>query len=150
MPLAAGETIRSLDAKVYRNTGTYATPVWVEVPVVKDVTLGMSKKETEVTVRGSGFDAIRGTTKGLSFTFQLQDKVSDAAIAAFNSAYFNDTLTDLWFLSGASDDVLAEGPRAECEVLNFSRNEQLAETLVYDVTVKPASIVNDPTWDNGS
>ncbi len=30
-----------LDAKLYRNTGTYDTPTWVEMTNVKDLTLNL-------------------------------------------------------------------------------------------------------------
>ncbi|MEZ6097169.1 MAG: hypothetical protein R3C03_23590 [Pirellulaceae bacterium] len=33
-----------MDAKFYRNTGTYASPVWTEVSNVKDVTLNLRRR----------------------------------------------------------------------------------------------------------
>jgi predicted secreted protein len=46
--------VLSQNAKFYRNTGTYAVPVWDLVGNVKDLTLSLEKDETDVTTRSSG------------------------------------------------------------------------------------------------
>ena len=42
-----------MEAKLYRNTGTYATPTWVEMLNVKDLTLNLEASEADVTTRGN-------------------------------------------------------------------------------------------------
>lgn len=42
-----------LDAKLYRNTGTFASPAWNEIQNVKDVTLNLEAGKADVTTRGS-------------------------------------------------------------------------------------------------
>ncbi len=43
-----------LDARLYRNTGTYASVTWNEVKNVKDLTLSLEAGEADVTTRGNG------------------------------------------------------------------------------------------------
>ena len=42
-----------MEAKLYRNTGTYAAPTWVELTNVKDLTLNLEAGEADVTTRGN-------------------------------------------------------------------------------------------------
>ena len=42
-----------MEAKLYRNTGTYALPTWVELTNVKDLTLNLEAGEADVTTRGN-------------------------------------------------------------------------------------------------
>ena len=42
-----------MEAKLYRNTGTYAAPTWVEMLNVKDLTLNLEASEADVTTRGN-------------------------------------------------------------------------------------------------
>ncbi|GAB4138374.1 MAG: hypothetical protein Tsb009_06550 [Planctomycetaceae bacterium] len=42
-----------MEAKLYRNTGTYALPTWVEMINVKDLTLNLEAGEADVTTRGN-------------------------------------------------------------------------------------------------
>jgi hypothetical protein len=61
-----------LDAKLYRNTGTYAAPVWNEVKNVKDLTLNLEAGEADVTTRGNnGWRATLATLKDGSVEFEM-------------------------------------------------------------------------------
>ena len=46
--------VLSENAKLYYNSGSYASPTWVEICNVKDVTLSLEKDEVDVTTRCSG------------------------------------------------------------------------------------------------
>ena len=68
-----------LDAKLYRNTGTYATPVWAEITNVKDLTLNLEKGEADVTTRANlGWRALVGTLKEASLEFQMVWDTADS------------------------------------------------------------------------
>jgi len=43
-----------LDARLYRNTGSYASPTWNFVQNVKDLTLNLEVGEADVSTRGTG------------------------------------------------------------------------------------------------
>ena len=46
-----------LEAKLYRNTGTYESPSWSEMTNVRDLTLNVEKGEADVTTRGATWPA---------------------------------------------------------------------------------------------
>ena len=78
-----------MDAKLYRNTGTYALPTWVEVSNVKDVTLNLEKGEADVTTRANqGWRATVGTLKDASIEFQMVWDTVDAGFDAIRQAFF--------------------------------------------------------------
>jgi len=61
-----------LDAKLYRNTGTFAAPAWNEIKNVKDVTLNLEAGEADVTTRGNaGWKATVATLKDGSIEFEM-------------------------------------------------------------------------------
>ena len=68
-----------LDTRMYRNTGTYAAPVWNEIKNVRDVTLNLETGESDVTTRGNGgWRANIATLKSASLEFEMMwDTVDD-------------------------------------------------------------------------
>ena len=90
-----------LDAKLYRNTGTQAAPVWNEIKNVKDVTLNLEAGEADVTTRGNaGWRATVATLKDGSIEF---DMVWDTADDDFSATpnFVVKTLADAARIDGA-------------------------------------------------
>lgn len=136
-----------LDAKLYRNTGTYDSPNWVVIGNARDVTLNLTKGEADVTTRANnGWRATRGTLKDASIDFQMVWNPSDAGFAAIRDAFFGNTSIEIMALSGDKDDAESEGLRATCDVFSFTRNEALEDALTVDVSLKPTYATNAPTW----
>lgn len=134
-----------MQAKLYRNTGDYATPVWVELTNAKDVTLNLEKGEADVTTRGNnGWKATAATLKDMSVEFQMVYDTEDSSYSALEQAFFQDEIVEV----AVADGVIAtEGTkyiRASMEVFNFSRNEQNEEAITVDVTLKPTFAANAP------
>ena len=127
-----------MDAKLYRNTGDYATPVWVEVSNVKDVTLNLEKGEADVTTRANGgWRATVGTLKDASIEFQMVWDTVDAGFDAIRQAFFNNTPLEFAVMDGDITDPDSEGLRATFDIFNFTRNEALEEAILVDVSIKP-------------
>ena len=140
-----------MEARLYRNTGDYATPVWEEVSNVKDVTLNLEKGEADVTTRANGsWRATVGTLKDASVEFQMVWDTEDAAFTEIQLAFFSNSPIEFAIMSGAMIDPDAEGLRATCDVFNFTRNEALEEAIMVDVTIKPTYAANAPAWINGT
>lgn len=139
--------VLGLAAKLYRNTGTYASPTWTEITNVKDVTVTMEKGEADVTTRAAdGWVQTAATLKNMTIEFQMVWNPGDAGFEAIKDAFMDNTAVELLALDGASDDVGAQGPRASCDVFSFTRGEPLAEALTVDVTCKPTLSDNAPEW----
>ena len=139
-----------MDAKLYRNTGTYAAPTWVEVSNVKDVTLNLEKGEADVTTRANaGWRATVGTLKDASIEFQMVWDTVDAGFDAIRQAFFNNTPLEFAVMDGDITDPESEGLRATFDVFNFTRNEALEEAIMVDVSIKPTYAENAPEWITG-
>ena len=139
-----------MDAKLYRNTGTYATPTWVEVSNVKDVTLNLEKGEADVTTRANaGWRATVGTLKDASIEFQMVWDTVDAGFDAIRQAFFNNTPLEFAVMDGDITDPDSEGLRATFDIFNFTRNEALEEAIMVDVSIKPTYADNAPEWITG-
>ena len=139
-----------MDAKLYRNTGDYATPVWVEVSNVKDVTLNLEKGEADVTTRANGgWRATVGTLKDASIEFQMVWDTVDAGFDTIRQAFFDNTPIEFAVMDGDITDPDSEGLRATFDIFNFTRNEALEEAILVDVSIKPTYADNAPEWITG-
>ena len=136
-----------LDAKLFRNTGTYAAPTWNEIKNVKDVTLNLEAGEADVTTRGNnGWRATVATLKDGSIEFEMVWDSTDDDFTAIRDTFLNKTALEMAVMDG---DVLAagsQGLRASFMVTGFSRNEPLEEAISVSVTAKPTYSANPPSW----
>jgi hypothetical protein len=136
-----------LDARLYRNTGTYASPTWNEIKNVKDVTLSLETSEADVTTRGNaGWRATVATLKDGSIEFEMVWDTTDDDFAAIRDAFLNRAAIEFAVMDGDITVSGSQGLRATCVVTNFTRNEALEEAITVSVTVKPTYSVNPPSW----
>ncbi len=136
-----------LDAKLYRNTGSYAAPVWAEMPNVKDLTLNLETGEADVTTRGNaGWRATLATLKEGTVEFESVWDSEDEGFTALQQAYFANGTLEMAVMDGDITAPGTQGLRATMSVTNFSRNEALEEAITASVTMKPAYSANAPEW----
>lgn len=135
-----------LECKLYYNTGTYASPVWVEVTNARDVTVPLSKGEADISRRGDSWRQRKGTLKDASIDFQLIQEDGDTAFDAFLDSFINGTPIELLALNGADDEEGAQGLRATCEIFKFDDGQALEEGETYDLSAKPTVSANPPEW----
>ncbi|MGQ0431811.1 MAG: phage tail tube protein [Microthrixaceae bacterium] len=136
-----------LDAKLYRNTGTYAAPVWNEVKNVKDLTLNLEAGEADVTTRGNnGWRATVATLKDGSIEFEMVWDTADDDFGSIRDTFLNRAAMEFAVMDGDITVAGSQGLRATCMVTNFSRNEALEEAITVSVTVKPTYSINPPIW----
>lgn len=136
-----------LDAKLYRNSGTYALPTWNELVNTKDVTLNLEAGEADASRRGSGgWRETLMTLKDGSVEFEMVYDNTDAEFTALKNAFFNGDTVEMAVMDGDIATTGSQGLRATMSIINFSRNEPLEEALTVSVTVKPAPSANPPAW----
>ena len=132
-----------LDMKLYRNTGSYAAPMWTEMTNVKDLTRTREASEADVTTRGnSGERAIAQTLRSTTLEFQMVYDPTDADLIAIESAYEDGTVIEF---AAADGDIATGGTRYfrfEGQVFTFTQTEALEEAVMVDVTLKPTWAVN--------
>jgi hypothetical protein len=136
-----------LDAKLYRNTGTFPAPVWNEVKNVKDLTLNLEAGEADVTTRANnGWRATVATLKDASVEFEMLWDSADDDFGTIRDGFLNKTPIEFAVMDGDITVAGSQGLRATCMVTNFSRNEPLEEAIMTNVVIKPTYSVNPPIW----
>ena len=136
-----------MDAKLYRNTGSYASPVWNEVKNVKDVTLNLEAGEADVTTRGNaGWRANIATLKDASLEFEMVWDTADDDFTAIRTAFLTNAAIEFAVLDGPVATSGSQGLRASMAITNFSRAEPLEEAIKVSVTAKPTYAANPPEW----
>lgn len=136
-----------IDAKLYRNTGTFGSPVWNEVPNCKDLGISLEAAEADVTTRESGgWEAVLSALKKATIDWKMVYDTTDADWTAFRDAFLNRTSIELLILDGAVGTSGSQGLRVSVAVLNFGRTENLEEALITEVSVKPTRADNAPSW----
>ena len=139
--------VLGMNAKLYRNTATYGTPTWDLVGNVRDLTLALTKDVVDVTTRGNnGWKAEVGTLKDGSVDFSMVWDTEDTDFTAMQTAFLAGTLIDFAVMDGDITTPGSQGLRAEFDIMTFSRNENLTEALMVDVSMKPGYSANAPIW----
>lgn len=139
--------VLGLNAKLYRNTATWATPTWDEVTGIRDVGINVSKALADVSARGGGgFRQQVATLKEGEITFQQVWSSADADFIAFEQAWELNTTIDCWALDGDSTTSGNAGLRAEFEVSGFDIGQELENAILVDVTLVIGSTANTPEW----
>jgi hypothetical protein len=136
-----------LSCKLYRNTGTYAVPVWSEIDLARDVTLSLEVGEADASTRASTWREFLQTLKEAGIEFELASDSSDTEFTAVKDAFFDNTAIEILALDGDEAVAGSQGLRMTSIVSSFSRNEPLEETVTISVTIKPTP--NDdaePEW----
>ena len=136
-----------LDARLYRNTGTYSAVTWNEVKNVKDLTLSLEAGEADVTTRGNGgWRATIATLKDGSLEFEMVWDTADDDFTAIRTAFLTNGHVEFAVLDGAVATAGSQGLRAAMAITNFSRSEPLEEAIKVSVTAKPTYSDHPPEW----
>ncbi len=125
--------------RVYRNTGTYAVPVWTAVTERKDIGLPMTKDEIESLRDGAEFKEYLKGYKDLSFETEIKYTRANANHVALRTDFMadDDSYFDLLVLDGASDDSGAQGMRLIVALFDFSHTGPLTDETLVSLVFKP-------------
>ena len=140
--------------KLYRNTGTYAAPVWSEIADigdlgVADLTMGIA----ELKRRAKDF------TKGLASLIQLiaiefrfHSGLDATNFDAMRANFFAGTAEEFAVMNGAIATSANEGLRCPCLIEQFPWDQPLEDVAGHDVRLvaayweSPAGTERDPVW----
>ena len=136
-----------MEAKLYRNTGSFGAPTWVEMTNVKDLTLNLEASEADVTTRGNaGWRATIAALKDGSIEFEMVWDPADAGFTAIQDAYFNNTTVEFGVMDGDITSSGTQGLRATMSITKLTRSEPLEQAITVSVTAKPTYSANAPDW----
>ena len=139
--------VLSEDAVLFRNTGTYATPVWDAITQVKDVGVTQTKGEVDATTRASGgWEEVVDGLKSAGIDFSVLYDTTDTDWAALMAAYHANTAIEFWIADGAAVTG-SEGLRATCMIAKADVDQTLGEVLMTNFTIKPVKNADAaPAW----
>ncbi len=143
MSLTKGQKIGRM-AKMYLNTGTAETPIWLEVDMIDDVEVSLEKATNEIDIRASGnTKTVVGNRKiGLSTNYYELAGYTDSVKPELLASWNDDSPLEVLTLDQDISVVGAEGFRGPFVVTNFAKSEkvneqqtrtlELAETVAFD------------------
>lgn len=136
--------IRGLDCKLYRNTGTYMSPVWDEVPNVRDLEISLQKAEADGSTRRTTIREYVSTLIDMSIQFEMVRRTGDPDWDAFHTAFWNGDLIEILLLDGPVTVSGSAGLRLTVEVFDFSQSEGLEDVVTNSIELKPSRKADNP------
>lgn len=130
--------ILGFQGKLYRNSGSYASPTWANIQNVGDVKCTLEADEAEVNLRaGNGYKlAVRGLVKASWEWTSIYDP-ADTDQSALLSAFDAGTGVEFLILDQAVATAGSYGFRAWCMITKFARQEELSKAMMVDISITP-------------
>ena len=150
--------VAGIDCISYYNVATDATPTWVAMPGISDLTVNQSKDRGEASSRRSQYKMKVPGQKEISadFTYihQLDDGTNnDAVFDALIDSYDNNTVMQFAFMDGSITDAVndRQGRKMMGIVFDINQSQELNGAVSYDVTIEnvwaiEAAAIVDPSW----
>src|SRR5690349_14361333 len=114
-----------LDMKLYRNTGTFASPVWTLVDNVQDLKRGSSMGEAELNARNSQIVQKEPTLQEYVFNWGMIKNETDTNYTALRTAKDARTLVEFAFANGLIATSGTSYFRIETKLFGFDDEEPL-------------------------
>jgi hypothetical protein len=119
-------------AKTYvRTGGTFASPTWTELKLVRDENQNSQHDVVEILDRSTTVKREAPTTTDLSNTGAVRFKPGDSAYDAVRTGHMSKAPVDMMFLTGASTNEGEVGYRYEALVSSMNQNRGISDAL-YD------------------
>jgi hypothetical protein len=118
-----------LNQKLYKNSGTFGSPVWVLVTIAEDVALGLSTSKAEIKARVAKWVMTLPTFSVGPLTFNMIGDTSIAMYDTLKTAYMNQTLCDFAVADQAIANSGCEYFRAEMYLYKFEQSQKLEAAM---------------------
>lgn len=144
-----------VNAKAYRNTGTYETPVWDELSWLSDLAVKADWDQQDTPRRSQRVKQKVKTLLDLAVTFKhyASDKATapgggaddpTADYTALYGAFVTDDVLDVLVLNGAKEGNGVRGFRFDCQVTGASEGQGESAVLMDDMQFTPCPSANAP------
>lgn len=139
--------ILGANGKLYRNTNTYASPTWNEIPNVGDIEPEWKYGEFDVSLRaGGGAKMVEPTLLMVGLKFKMLYDPADADMTALITAATARTAVEFYILDQASSTAGSQGPRATMKCFDMGRKEGIDGIMMIEFDWKLCYSTNTPTW----
>lgn len=120
-----------IKAKCYYNTGTFASPTWVEVTLWRDLTMIQKPDTADVKDRSTRASRKVPTTYTVGASGVMRTDVGSTVYQAFRTALLSGGIIDIMILTGVSTNNGEIGWRYEALVEDMTQ-DQAAANVMYD------------------
>lgn len=123
----------------YRNTGTYGSPTWSEMTLIRDVSPAMPWDMGDASSRATRAKLYTKTQCDIGYQVVMRADDADAAYQAMYDASVSPTaVVDLMLLDGDITTEGAMGVRAEFNVIFVSQTQGAGDVVYTTFELKPA------------
>ncbi len=144
--MAATSAVKpGIAAVVYRNTGTYGSPTWTAMTLVRSVSDNSKWDTGDTSTRASRAKTAAKTQVDLPHDIEMRADDADTAYVAMFAAWASPTsVVDLLILDGAIATEGAMGIRAEFIVCGRPQNQGAGDIIYTSFPIMPAWTANGP------
>lgn len=140
--------------KLYYNSATVASPTWVEIDEVGDVSIAdLAVGLAELKRRANDFTKNLATLfQSFAVEFRLHHGLNSTVFDVLRAAFFNKTVTEFAVMNADIATSGNEGMRIPCLIEQFPWDQPLEEVSGHDVRLaiaymeEPAGTEIDPSW----
>lgn len=128
----------------YDSADTPATPTWVEIGVLKDVTLNLGFVESDASIRAAGgIECMEPSLLQIEAAGQLEWINGNAICEFLLAAFFARTAINMLFLTGDDENPDAKGVKGDFKLMKFPQKQELKESVKNDISFKPCRSIRD-------
>lgn len=148
--------IFGLNARLYRNTGSYGAPTWLHVDIISNLTYTRTPEVQEFYIRRSKIKYKVKTGIDFSITGNLLAELNTTEYEVWDDAMNGDDVLDLLVLNAAETVVGARGIRADFQVAGADESQNPTDIIMPNFTLnvypttnlpKKAKVLAGPTLD---
>jgi glucan phosphorylase len=129
-----------IDCKAFRNTGTYATPAWTEVALVRDATLNLEWENVDAPSRASRVKEMLKTIVGVDADLSVKASDTDAGYIALWDAAMGQNSIDMLFLNGGTAQNGARGVRFHALITSATEDQGITTALYDSMKAVPSAL----------
>lgn len=137
----SASTVRiGLDAKIYRNTGTYGSPVWNLIEHVRNQAMSLEGEEVDASDNDSAWELVEMGHAKLEVEFDIRYDTADDDWAALVTAFLDrNNHVEFAVMDGDITESGEKGWRITGRVLQASESKQKGEPYNLACKFKPAA-----------
>lgn len=132
------------DAKLYHNSGTVGTPVWVEIKEARDLSLPMTADSIDCSDRSTKIKLFDSAGIEVSISGKLTYRTGNANCKTIRDLFLDGCGAEFALMSNKIDGTngAAEGFRGGFKVFTNSHEFPLADGMTVDIELKPCYLEN--------
>jgi hypothetical protein len=127
----------AIKAKIYRNTGTFASPTWVAINNVRDANMGAAWDKGDAAVRATRVKIYAPTQVDLAANCVVRCDDADAGYGALDDASISSATLDLLILDGPITVEGTRGWRGAFHISNTGQDQSIGSVLYKNFDIFP-------------